>query len=136
VSNMPKSAELTIQEGVSVSTREEAAAKALGVAANKGINPFLRPNQLAALGVRSLDAHNAGVKAMTVALQAADAHDRANGIHRIALSDATVERAARALCESIWKLPNAWELSQDISKDSYRKHARLVLAAAVKEEQA
>jgi hypothetical protein len=57
-------------------------------------------------------------------LTAADAHDRANGIHRIALDDATVGRCADA-AESIHERWGSWE---DV--------ARAVLAAAVKEEQA
>jgi hypothetical protein len=65
-----------------------------------------------------------------VALTAADAHDRANGIHRIAIDDATVERAARALLAEMYEDPT---LKVD---DEDRGIIRSVLAAAVKEEQA
>lgn len=65
-------------------------------------------------------------------IKAADAHDQANGIHRIALDDATVERAARALF--VIENPEAdWEalpLNQWVT-DIYRKRARVVLAAAM-----
>jgi hypothetical protein len=60
----------------------------------------------------------------TAALAAADAHDRAHGIHRITLDDATVERAARALMEG-FNVPSMRHAIQE---------ARAVLAAAVQEE--
>jgi hypothetical protein len=73
---------------------------------------------------------------VTPIIAAADAHDLAHGVHRIVLDEGTVERAARALCESIWKLPNAWVLTSDLSKRSYLIHARALLAAVVQEERA
>jgi hypothetical protein len=78
------------------------------------------------------------------ALSAADAHDRANGIHHLTLDDATVERAAFELYkDDHWGQPTEWptgpfadELTLDEFKADYIKLARAVLAAAVKEEQA
>jgi len=80
----------------------------------------------------------------TVVLQSADAHDRANGIHRIALDDATVERAADILlqgdmgmCECRRSPFDKHDVNPPCStrKDAIAKMRR-VLAAAVKEEQA
>lgn len=69
---------------------------------------------------------------MAPGIAAADAHDRANGIHRIALDDATVERAAKFLphdqyCGGIYPC-DCWQARMNT--------ARAMLAAAVKEEQA
>jgi hypothetical protein len=78
------------------------------------------------------------------ALDAADAHDLANGIHRIALDDATVERAADILlqgdmgmCECRRSPFDKHDVNPPCStrKDAIAKMRR-VLAAAVKEEQA
>ncbi|MDP9903135.1 hypothetical protein [Arthrobacter bambusae] len=70
------------------------------------------------------------------ALAAADAHDRANGIHRIVIDDATEERAARALFSMVNRLASLDYLMSGKTRDSYVRLARAVLAAAVKEEQA
>ncbi|MFW0772488.1 hypothetical protein ACLRGI_04900 [Paenarthrobacter nitroguajacolicus] len=70
------------------------------------------------------------------ALAAADAHDAVNGVHRVSLDDATIERAAEALFMA--NNPEAdWHRFSKMSRvtDAYRKQARAVLAAAVKEEQ-
>ena len=69
-------------------------------------------------------------------LEAADAHDAANGVHRVSLDDSTVERAAEALFMA--NNPEAdWSRFSKKSrvKDAYRDQARAVLAAAVKEGQ-
>lgn len=60
------------------------------------------------------------------ALAAADAYDSANGVHRITLDDATVERAARELCG--YTLSGSWPCGE--CKDE----ARAMLSAAVQEE--
>jgi len=80
----------------------------------------------------------------TAALTAADAHDRANGIHRIALDDATVERAARDLDPDAWDKAafvfvahgETWETARMKRRKRSIDDALAVLAAAVKEEQA
>lgn len=48
-------------------------------------------------------------------LAAADAHDAANGVHRVSMDDATVERAARAWIES-GPLAATWEGTSDRHK--------------------
>jgi hypothetical protein len=67
------------------------------------------------------------------ALTAADAHDLANNVHRVRLDDATVERAARALCIQDPDFVGLWGLLMDTERDYYRRMARAVLAAAVEE---
>lgn len=54
---------------------------------------------------------------VAVALAAADAHDAANGIHRVKLDDAAVERAAIKLCGSIAPC------------DTHRESGRAIIAA-------
>jgi hypothetical protein len=74
-----------------------------------------------------------------VALAAADAHDRANGIHRLTLSDATVERAARRLyADSGTGKADEWVYMppEDECRRYFMNLASRALAAAVKEEQA
>jgi len=68
--------------------------------------------------------------AASMVTEALDAHDRANGIHRITIDDATVERAAKFLphdqyCGGIYPC-DCWQARIDT--------VRAVLAAAVKEE--
>ncbi|WNM72280.1 hypothetical protein SEA_GUSANITA_61 [Arthrobacter phage Gusanita] len=53
--------------------RADAAAKALQEEVGARIDPFMRPDDLAKLGVRSFDAGMARRSAMTAALAAADA---------------------------------------------------------------
>lgn len=63
------------------------------------------------------------------ALAAADAWDAANGVHRVSLDDATVEKAAQALLDAFY---NDETLKVD---DEDRDIVRKILAAAVKEGQ-
>lgn len=63
------------------------------------------------------------------ALQAADAHDAAHGVHRVNLDDATVERAARALMT----IEGYGWLSRPAN--IHTQHARTILAAAIGEEE-
>ena len=104
-----------------MTTREEAAAQAL-----TDVYEPLRGSPEHYTEVHLMEAH--------AALAAADAHDKANGVHRLTLDDATVERAARALF--VIENPEAdWEalpLNQWVT-DIYRKRTRAVLAAAVQE---
>ncbi|MBT8161019.1 MULTISPECIES: hypothetical protein [Arthrobacter] len=71
------------------------------------------------------------------ALAAADAHDAARGIHRVAINAKTVERVARALHDRIRSQAacsccfTAWEDASERTRESYRDDARAVLAAAV-----
>lgn len=65
---------------------------------------------------------------VTAGIAAADAHDTANGIHRVSLDEATVERAAQALLDAFY---DDKTLKVD---DENRDIVRAVLAAAVKEE--
>lgn len=58
-------------------------------------------------------------------LAAADAHDDANGIHRISLDDKTVERAAKALMH----IDGYGWLTEP--SEHHRKIARAVLIAAI-----
>ena len=60
-------------------------------------------------------------------LAAADAYDAAHNVHRVVLSDATVERAARAT----WV---QWDEADEASQREWSEIVRAVLAAAVKEE--
>jgi len=76
------------------------------------------------------------LKEASAALDAADAHDRANGIHRIALDDATVERAARALLNISRPSRCDWDEWTEDGHKRWKAEAREILAAAVKEEQA
>ncbi|MFJ4286422.1 hypothetical protein ACIPY0_12325 [Paenarthrobacter nicotinovorans] len=75
------------------------------------------------------------------ALHAADAHDAANGVHRVSMDEATVERVARALFPSYWEREFYHEHSLatgQAMEESQREcidHIRAVLAAAVKEGQ-
>ena len=62
-------------------------------------------------------------------LAAADEADTANGVHRVTLGDATVERAAQAFLDAFYADPT---LKVD---DEDRAIVRAVLVAAVKEEQ-
>ena len=105
-----------------MTTREEAAAKAIWkYDVEYGLCTVYAPNTF----------HKEEAQ---TALAAADAHDKANGVHRLTLDDATVERAARALF--VIENPEAdWEalpLNQWVT-DIYRKRTRAVLAAAVQE---
>lgn len=70
-------------------------------------------------------------------LRAADAHDAANGVHRVSLDQHTVERAARLLCAANNLDLDYWERYPETSliKEKFRDQARAVLAAAVKEGQ-
>jgi hypothetical protein len=87
---------------------------------------------------------NAEFEMAQVHIEAADAHDQANGIHRIALDEKTVERAARGMfaeeqCDRRQKLDvegNWTSRLDDRDRDEYRRLTRAALAAAVKEEQA
>ena len=48
----------------------ERASEVLHEEANKGINPFLRPDELASLGVRSFDAHQARLRVVRAVVAA------------------------------------------------------------------
>ncbi|MGO4583616.1 hypothetical protein AB4Z38_06975 [Arthrobacter sp. 2RAF6] len=102
---------------MSDTSREEAAAKAMR-------HP--KPNQIQ----YGEDLEEWVDRVMPDALAAADAYDAAQGIHRFVIDDYSVELAARALAEieGFGWMSHAGEI--------HRKHARAVLAAAVKEEQA
>lgn len=82
-------------------------------------------------------------------LAAADAHDKANGVHRVSLDEATVGRAMNALYEHREDGLTCYDHAPTSTEKvwccvcgehsitmSHRQHmARAVLAAAVKEEQ-
>jgi len=55
----------------------------------------------------------------------------AAGWRKLVLDDATVERAARALIVSIWKIPIAWEIASQRERDGLTAHARITLAASM-----
>jgi hypothetical protein len=64
------------------------------------------------------------------AIDAADAHDLANNVHRVRLDDATVERAAEALWDAANPFVRWVNLSEPLRVDP-RAKARAVLTAAV-----
>ncbi|WP_024817078.1 hypothetical protein [Arthrobacter sp. 31Y] len=110
-------------------SREEAAAKAIHQH-HWGDNMENRPTETKAL-------YRERAKA---ALAAADAHDAANGVHRVTLDEATVERVT----ESVWPFATAHYLqaygeTQDEAQARGLRERQLivraVLAAAVKEGQ-
>lgn len=59
------------------------------------------------------------------ALAAADAHDTANGVHRVSLDEAAVERVAAVLAMK------SYTTDIGIAFDDYKRVARAVLAATV-----
>lgn len=66
------------------------------------------------------------------------AHDAAHGIHRLVIDDATVERAAKGLRDSMVgasAMTLQWEQLADEYREGYRTRARSVLAAAVEADQ-
>jgi predicted AAA+ superfamily ATPase len=110
-----------------VSSREEVAAKSL--------EDSLEEAGLAYVGVSLIDLS----EVTATVIEAADAHDRANGIHRIAIDDATVQRAARAARSYTedWCVDFAEVIELGPRFDEHMEAiARAVLATAVKEEQA
>lgn len=106
-------------------SREEAAAKALYERMCEALlmDATLKPWDELSEGERT-----SSIIEVRAELAVADAHDLAHGVHRIALDDATVERAARAL---MYIEGYEW-----LTKPSehHRKITRAVLAAAVQEE--
>ncbi|MDP9903244.1 hypothetical protein [Arthrobacter bambusae] len=72
------------------------------------------------------------------ALYAADAHDQANGIHCLALSEATVERAARDSWNELAAREGGrpWDKIGALNQARWVGNVGIVLAAAVKEGQA
>ena len=87
-------------------TRERAAAQAIAEQDRRRLNTF----------------HEAQARD---ALSAADANDTANGVHRVTLDDATVERAASVLAMK------SYTTAMGIAFDDYKRVARAALAAAV-----
>ena len=66
-------------------------------------------------------------------LSAADAHDAANGVHRVTLDDATVERVARILEPALFR--STHEQSLFARRQVMDKARAVLLAAAVKNGQ-
>lgn len=95
-------------------SREEAAATAISKIED-GVTP---PNEIDRLFARE-------------ALAAADAHDAAEGVRRVTLDDATVERAARALAGTVFM--TNWEDMKPWTQRAFRRDARDVLAAAIED---
>lgn len=72
---------------------------------------------------------------VTAGLAAADAHDTANGVHRVSLDEATVGRAVKALDDNFYISRNEGEYDASAVWGTTEQIARAVLTAAVKEEQ-
>jgi len=70
-------------------------------------------------------------------LAAADAHDAANGVHRVSLDEAAVEKVARTLFGAIGNNVDNWVYipPEDEYRLSVMHMARAVLAAAVTDDE-
>ena len=93
----------------------------------------LQTREAAALKADTLSQFDTHKDRVAAVLAAAEAHDQRQGIHRLRIDDATVERGAEALAVSIAKVPGIWGMHSEITKNAYRDHTQAVLSAALEE---